>query len=84
MRNLAVLTTLAAAMLAFSTAPSAARWVRCATENGFCSAPAGAIIVYGADGGFTRSHSPPGGLPCNNGVFGDPMVGVHKNCFIVY
>ncbi|MBV8835511.1 MAG: hypothetical protein JO000_03150 [Alphaproteobacteria bacterium] len=65
------------------TTPSAfaQQWVHCATEGGFCAAPAGAVIHYGRRGAFTHRRSPPGGLPCNNQIFGDPLVGVHKECF---
>jgi hypothetical protein len=63
-------------------APAKAQaWVHCATEGGFCGAPGGTVIRYGARGSYARLRSPPGGLPCNNGVFGDPLVGVHKECF---
>lgn len=59
----------------------AQEWVHCATEGGFCQTPYATIVRYGAHGAYTRRHVPPGGVPCNNGVFGDPLVGVHKNCF---
>ena len=59
-------------------------WQHCATEGGFCRAPAGAVIHYGREGAFAHRRSPPGGLPCSNEVFGDPLVGVHKECFLSY
>jgi hypothetical protein len=71
---------LGAAILGSSTAAQA--WVFCAHEHGFCSAPYGSVIHYGRDGAFTERRSPPGGLPCNNAIFGDPLVGIHKLCFI--
>jgi hypothetical protein len=61
-----------------------ADWVHCATEGGFCRAPAGATIHYGRDGVFAHRRSRPGGLPCSNDVFGDPLPGVHKECFLTY
>jgi tetratricopeptide (TPR) repeat protein len=61
--------------------PIPTRWAHCATEGGFCNAPSGAIIHYGLKGAFADLPSPLGGRPCNNGVFGDPLFGVHKECF---
>jgi hypothetical protein len=60
---------------------SAGEWTFCANEGGFCNAGPGAMIHYGRRGAFTHRRSPPGGLPCNNEVFGDPLVGVPKVCF---
>lgn len=84
MRNLTAATALALAVLGWSPVAYAQGWVFCAREGGFCRAPAGAIIHYGRRGAFTHLRSPPGGLPCNNGVFGDPLVGVPKVCFFSY
>jgi hypothetical protein len=68
-----------------AASPAAAMgWEFCAREHGFCYAPYGAVIHYGRDGAFTYRRSPPGGLPCVNAVFGDPLVGVHKLCFVSY
>ena len=73
----------AAAVLAWSQlADARPGWQHCATEGGFCRAPAGAVIHYGREGAFAHRRSPPGGLPCSNDVFGDPLVGVHKECFL--
>ncbi len=75
----------AAAILAWSQLAYAhGGWQHCATEGGFCRAPAGAVVHYGREGAFAHRRSPPGGLPCNNDVFGDPLVGVHKECFLSY
>jgi hypothetical protein len=81
MKSLIAAAVIGAALLGWSSAASAQGWVFCSYEHGFCSAPYGAMIHYGRDGAFTRRHSPPGGLPCNNAVFGDPLVGIHKLCF---
>jgi hypothetical protein len=74
----------AAAVLAWSQLAYAQGWEHCATEGGFCRAPAGAVIHYGREGAFAHRRSPPGGLPCSNDVFGDPIRGVHKECFLSY
>jgi hypothetical protein len=64
------------------TPAAAAQWRVCAHEGGFCHAPYGAIVHYGRDGAYAERHSEPGGLPCNNDVFGDPVPGAPKLCFI--
>ncbi|MBV9245544.1 MAG: hypothetical protein JO366_12110 [Methylobacteriaceae bacterium] len=84
MRSVMAASVIAATLAGWSAAASAQGWVHCATEGGFCRAPYGAFIHYGRNGAFTHRRSPPGGLPCNNGVFGDPLVGVHKECFFSY
>jgi hypothetical protein len=70
-----------AALVTSTSGADAAGWVFCSPERGFCSAPPGSFIHYGRHGVFATRRSPPGGLPCNNGVFGDPLVGVPKECF---
>jgi len=83
MKYLTIAGVVAVAVLARS--PEAhAEWVHCATEGGFCRAPAGAMIHYGREGSFAHRRSPPGGLPCSNDVFGDPLPNVHKECFLSY
>lgn len=73
----------AAAVLGGAASPaSAGPWRFCSNEGGFCHAGPGAMIHYGRRGAFTHRPSPPGGLPCNNEVFGDPLVGVPKVCFV--
>ena len=64
------------------SAASAGPWSFCANEGGFCSAGPRAMIHYGRQGAFVHRRSPPGGLPCSNDVFGDPLVGVPKRCFV--
>lgn len=81
MKTLIVASAIVAAILGWSPVAYAERWVYCATEGGFCSAPYGAYIHYGQGGAFAHLRSPPGGLPCNNFVFGDPLFGVPKQCF---
>jgi hypothetical protein len=83
MKYLTIAAVVATAVLAWSPVAHA-EWVHCATEGGFCHAPAGAMIHYGREGAFAHRRSPPGGLPCSNDVFGDPIPGVHKECFLSY
>ena len=62
-------------------APAAnAEWVRCAFEHEYCATPYPTMVRYGARGAFARRHSGGRGIPCNNEVFGDPLVGVVKHC----
>lgn len=71
-------------LLSGSTAASAQGWVFCANEHEFCGAPPGAVIHYGRNGAFTHRRNHGDGLPCENEVFGDPLVGIHKQCFFSY
>lgn len=84
MKNLVAASAVVAAVLIWPPAAHAQGWVPCATEGGFCYAPEGAVVYHGARGAFTHRRSPPGGLPCDNQVFGAPLVGVHKACFFSY
>ena len=62
-------------------APAArAEWVYCAAEHHYCATPFPTMVRYGAHGAYTRRHTRGGGIPCNNDVFGDPLVGVVKHC----
>jgi hypothetical protein len=67
-----------------SQASAQRRWVHCASEGEFCRAPYGAIIHFGANGSFAHRRNERGGIPCDNRVFGDPAVGVHKECFFSF
>ena len=84
MKSLVLTSAILAALIGSAPAAKAYGWVHCATEGGYCSAPNGAIIHYGRDGVFTRLRSPRSGLPCDNSVFGDPLRGVHKECYFSY
>jgi hypothetical protein len=83
MKRLVAAAAIVVAILGGGVRSASARdWVLCANEGGFCRAAPGAIIHYGRRGAFAHRRSPPGGLPCNNEVFGDPLVGVPKVCFL--
>jgi YVTN family beta-propeller protein len=57
--------------------------VKCASENGSCSVPAGttATVLYGANGRFHARGGASGTLACNNATFADPIVGTAKACW---
>jgi len=53
----------------------------CANENAFCSFTGNQNVRYGANGTYVFK-SLTNGTMCNNSVFGDPIVGVVKQCYI--
>ncbi|MDQ1924030.1 glycoside hydrolase family 64 protein [Massilia pseudoviolaceinigra] len=56
-------------------------WTRCALENGRCNFSGTQVLLYGANGSFfTKTLS--NGADCNSGVFGDPIPGVPKRCYL--
>ncbi len=59
--------------------------VRCATENGVCTVPAGqtATVWYGQGSSYALLGSRSGAVACNNATFGDPDYGVKKYCSYV-
>jgi hypothetical protein len=63
-----------------STPAANAEWVRCAREHGYCATPFPTMVRYGAHAVYARRHTRGGGIPCDNAVFGDPLVGIVKHC----
>lgn len=59
-----------------------AGWQGCAREGGFCDFRGVRRVRYGAGGRFTERVSRDG-IPCNNGVFGDPAPGIPKTCQVL-
>ncbi|MFT5686635.1 MAG: hypothetical protein ACI8RZ_007591 [Myxococcota bacterium] len=55
--------------------------ISCATENGTCDFRGTTMVFYGAEGGWV-SKPVNNGTSCSNGVFGDPLVGTVKSCYI--
>ncbi len=56
-------------------------YVFCAQENGICGFSGTKDVAYGANGRFaykTVTNS----IPCNNNIFGDPIFGTFKACYI--
>lgn len=54
----------------------------CADEGGLCTGNTPRTVFYGANGTYVSQRAS-GDLPCNNRVFGDPVVGVRKACYVV-
>lgn len=54
----------------------------CAEEGQRCSFSGTAQIYYGANNQYVGPRTYTDGVDCNNTVFGDPIPGVHKQCFI--
>ncbi|MFC1408629.1 alpha-L-rhamnosidase C-terminal domain-containing protein [Streptacidiphilus sp. N1-12] len=54
----------------------------CGPENGLCAFSGTRTVAYGAGATFT-TKSLSGGTPCTNAVFGDPVPGTVKSCFLV-
>lgn len=75
---------LGAGLLISLSAPAwAEEWVKCALEDGYCKVNGTAIVKYGA-GKQWATRKVTGGVKCSYTVFGDPAVGIHKACYIVY
>ena len=54
-------------------------WTFCAWEGGVCAFTGTQEVRYGANGSYTY-ETLSGGTACTNSVFGDPAVGVRKEC----
>lgn len=54
----------------------------CALERTTCTLPAGvmATIWYGKNNSWYSTPNVMGSIPCFNGVFGDPLFGIEKEC----
>jgi hypothetical protein len=59
---------------------SCRNWIYCADEGGRCNFSGDRDIAYGNHGRWTYRRMG-NGADCNNGIFGDPLVGVVKKCF---
>jgi parallel beta-helix repeat protein len=53
----------------------------CAPEGGFCAFSGTRQVAYGANGTFVYKTLSEG-VSCTNGVFGDPLYGTVKQCFV--
>jgi hypothetical protein len=65
-----------------SVAPTTNVWSQCAAENGTCSFTGTMTVAFGANGSFNYATLT-NGTTCSNGVFGDPIVGTTKACYLV-
>ncbi len=77
-------------MLCVATLGSSVAWADqappgytyCAGENGRCNFQGTGDVAYGANGKFTYRQNQRDGVDCNNGVFGDPIYGTVKSCYV--
>ena len=69
----------AAILLILASTDSAAQWVDCAREDGFCKFDGRREVTYGAGKKWVTKVFT-GGVPCTNAKFGDPSPGVAKSC----
>ena len=76
--------TVAYSAPACDTANGPTDMTKCADENGTCSFTGTRDVTYGANGVFTTLYGVTGGTPCTNAVFGDPLVGTVKACYILF
>ncbi|NOT08952.1 MAG: hypothetical protein HOP28_12205 [Gemmatimonadales bacterium] len=60
--------------------PAPATWARCAEEGGVCAFTGTRQVRYGTPT-LNVVKTLAGGTPCTNAVFGDPAVGVGKECW---
>jgi hypothetical protein len=61
--------------------PSFTSWTSCAAENGTCSFSGTHEVAYGA-GGQYYYKTVTSSTGCSNSVFGDPIPGTAKNCYV--
>ncbi|MEV4513171.1 alpha-L-rhamnosidase C-terminal domain-containing protein [Dactylosporangium sp. NPDC049525] len=61
--------------------PANTTWTQCATETATCAFAGAATAAYGANGQF-KYATLSGGTACGNGVFGDPVPGTGKACYV--
>ena len=64
-----------------STTTSVTGCTKCANEGGTCSFSGTYAVLYGAPNSY-NTKSLTGGTQCTNAVFGDPLVGTVKACYI--
>ncbi len=55
--------------------------LKCADEGGTCTVAGTQLVSYGASGSVV-SKAVTGSVACNNQVFGDPVPGIAKACFV--
>ena len=83
-RNIAVvlitvLTLSASLLLSASDSAAQTSWTYCASEGGQCNFSGTREVRYGDRGNYAYGVFA-NGVGCNNGVFGDPLVGLGKAC----
>ncbi|MET0334779.1 MAG: hypothetical protein ABW190_10950 [Rhizobacter sp.] len=74
-----------ASVVSQPVAAQTSNWVTCGNEGGRCTFSGTQPVRYGAGNRWSATRSMTavnGGIDCNNVVFGDPAVGVVKQCQI--
>jgi spore coat protein U-like protein len=56
-------------------------WTECAVEDATCSFSGAMAVAYGANGSYKYATKTDGTV-CSNNVFGDPLSGAKKACYI--
>lgn len=56
-------------------------WTQCAAENATCAFSGTMTVAFGADGLFNYATLS-NGTACTTGVFGDPLYGTVKTCYV--
>ena len=73
--------TMSIAGKTFTVTQSGSSWVFCANEGQLCSFTGTRSVRYGANGVYVFKTLTNGTM-CTNSVFGDPIFGVEKQCYI--
>jgi CSLREA domain-containing protein len=68
--------------LVYNAAPAPIGYTKCADEGQWCSFIGTKDVAYGANGRFFYRRGVTDGIDCSNEVFGDPLYGVVKACYI--
>ncbi len=61
--------------------PTSNVWSQCAAENATCAFSGTMTVAFGANGSFNYATETDG-TSCTDGVFGDPLYGTVKACYI--
>jgi alpha-L-rhamnosidase len=61
--------------------PTVANWTLCSAEAGTCTVTGTHEVAFGASGHYAY-RSVTGSTACTNAVFGDPIVGQVKSCYV--
>ncbi len=62
--------------------PTSNVWSQCASENATCSFLGTMTVAFGANGSYNYATET-NGTSCSNSVFGDPIFGTVKGCYLL-
>jgi hypothetical protein len=65
-----------------AAAPTTHVWIQCAAENAMCSFTGAMTVAFGANGAY-KYATKTNGVACSTGVFGDPIYGTAKACYLM-